>query len=63
MVFDIEYYLEMEIQDLFNEIIDLEGGDLWDGMSSTTQIKNTKTARKAFGLKMKQNGIHWEQND
>ena len=49
-----------EIQDLFDEIINLEGGDLWDGMSSDAQRKETEAAKKVFGEKMRELGVKWE---
>jgi predicted HicB family RNase H-like nuclease len=48
------------IQELFNEIINLEGGDLWDGMSSKGQKEETGMAKKVFGEKMKELGVEWE---
>lgn len=48
------------IQELFNEIINLEGGDLWDGMSSKGQKEETQRAKKVFGEKMKELGVEWE---
>lgn len=55
----LEDFLQMEIRDLFDEIIILEGGDLWDGMSSKAQQEETKRAHEAFGIKMRELGIEW----
>jgi len=38
----LEDFLQMETQELFDDIIDLEHGDLWDGMSSGAQQKETR---------------------
>ncbi len=56
----LEDFLAMELQDLFDDIINLEGGDLWDGMSSNAQREETKRAKKAFGIKMRELGVRWE---
>ena len=56
----LEQFLAMELQDLFDDIINLEGGDLWDGMSSKAQQEETKRAKKAFGIKMRELGVRWE---
>lgn len=47
------------VQELFEEILNLEGGDLWDGMSSPGQKEETKAARKVFGEKMRELGVEW----
>lgn len=56
----LEQFLEMTPRDLFDEIIVLEGGDLWDGMSSKAQQEETKRAHKAFGIKMRELGVPWD---
>lgn len=48
------------IQELFDEIIRLEGGDLWDGMSSRGQKEEQERAKKVFGEKMRELGVRWE---
>lgn len=50
----------MDLQDLFDEIIQLEGGDLWDGLSSKAKQEETKRAKKAFGIKMRELGVRWD---
>jgi len=54
-----EQFLEYDAQELFYEILKLEGGDLWDGMSSKAQKEETERAKKAFGEKMRERGIEW----
>ena len=56
----LEDFLEMELQELFDEILNLEGGDLWDGFSSRGQKNETYLAKKAFGIKMRELGVRWE---
>lgn len=56
----VEDFLAMEIKDLFDEIIDLEGGDLWDGLSSKAQQEEARRAHKAFAIKMKELGVKWD---
>jgi hypothetical protein len=56
----LEDFLAMELQDLFDDIINLEGGDLWDGLSTKAQQEETKRAKKAFGIKMRELGVRWE---
>lgn len=56
----LEQFLAMELQDLFDEILQLEGGDLYDGMSSKPQQEETRRAKKAFGIKMRELGVRWE---
>ncbi len=55
-----EDFKAYSIQELFNEIINLEGGDLWDGMSSRAQKDETNRAKKVFGEKMREHGISWD---
>lgn len=42
----------MSIRELHDEIIALESGDLWDGMSSSWNKKETSNARRAWDIKM-----------
>jgi len=55
-----EDFQKYTIQELFNEIISLEGGDMWDGMSSAGQKKETKIAHEVFAEKMREKGIDWD---
>lgn len=54
---DFEAYT---IQELFDEIISLEQGDMWDGMSSKANSYNCDLAKKVFGEKMIKQGIEWK---
>jgi hypothetical protein len=54
-----EEFKEYELQELFDEIIRLESGDLWDGMRSEAQKEETKIAKKVFGEKMRELGVKW----
>jgi hypothetical protein len=48
------------IQELFEDILKMEGGDLWDGMSSKGQKEEMARAKKVFGEKMREIGVEWE---
>lgn len=52
-------YRAMELQDLFNEILNLAQGDLWDGFQSKTCRNNELLAKKVFGERMRVLGIEW----
>lgn len=43
-----ELYQEMPMMELFEEVIKLEGGDLWDGMSSKRNKEELKLAMSVF---------------
>lgn len=45
---------EMPMMDLFEEVIDLEHGDQWDGGSSKFNEAERKAARKVFETRLKQ---------
>jgi len=51
---------DLELQDLFNEIIRLEQGDLWEGMMSASRRRESDLAKKVFGEKMIKLGINWD---
>lgn len=54
-----EDFRKYTIQDLFDEIIRLEQGDGWDGMSTRAQVIETKCAENVFGEKMRELGVEW----
>lgn len=55
-----EEFREYTIQELFEDILKMEGGDLWDGMSSKGQKEEMARAKKVFGEKMRELGVEWE---
>lgn len=54
-----DQYKDYTVQELFEEIINLENGDLWDGFQSVHCKSELKIARKVFGEKMIELGLDW----
>lgn len=55
-----EEYKDYTVQELFDEIINLEQGDMWEGMQSVRCKSELKAAKKVFGEKMIELGIDWK---
>ena len=47
------------IQELFEEILRMESGDMWDGFSSQTHKEEQNLMISIFGEEMKRRGIEW----
>jgi hypothetical protein len=54
-----EDFQKFTVQDLFDEILSMEKGDLYDGCSSKGQQRELNAAKKEFGERMITNGFEW----
>jgi len=47
------------VQELFEEILRMQSGDMWDGFSSQKHKEEEKLMICVFGEEMKRRGIEW----
>lgn len=49
------------IQELFEEILRMESGDMWDGFKSKSYAEEQKLMISVFGDMLSDNGITWRK--
>jgi hypothetical protein len=55
----LEDFDKFTTQDLFDEILSMEKGDLYDGCSSKGLQREQNAAKKVFGERMQKLGFDW----